>query len=113
MTARWDGVESERSPWYDLRKGGKAMVTLFAAGNKIGTLADAPKLIEEFINRNYPIEFRNEAGELVGNFVPVQTPTSVDPGVPWEPDLTREEIERRVAEPGLTYDEVKKRLGWE
>lgn len=90
------------------------MVTLFAAGNKIGNLSDAPELIAEFIERNYPIEFRNEAGEVIGNFFPVQNRRSPpEPPVPWDPSITREDIERIMKEPGFTFEEVKKRLGWE
>ena len=35
------------------------MVTLHVGGQKVGTLADAAKLIPEFIDRNHPIEFRD------------------------------------------------------
>lgn len=31
----------------------------------------------------------------------------------WVKAITPEEIERRRAEPGFTFEEVKKRLGWE
>lgn len=89
------------------------MVTLYAAGEKVGTLADAERLISEYIARNYPLEFRDDAGELVGTFIPKQRPLPPEPLIPWEPDITQEEIERRMAEPGLTFEEVKKRLGWE
>jgi hypothetical protein len=89
------------------------MVTLYVAGQKVGTLADAGKLISEYITRNIPVEFRDDSGELVGQFFPVQRPTPPEPLIPWEPEVTREEIERRLAEPGLPFEEVKKRLGWE
>jgi hypothetical protein len=90
------------------------MVTLYAAGQKVGTLADAEKLIPEYIARNYPLELRDDAGEVVGTFIPrQQPPLPPEPLIPWEPDVTREEIGRRMAEPGLAFEEVKKQLGWE
>lgn len=89
------------------------MVTLFVAGQPVGTLADAEKLIPEFITRNYPIEFRDDSGELVGTFFPKQRPTPPEPLVPWDPTITQADLDRIAAEPGFTFEEVKKRLGWE
>lgn len=89
------------------------MVSLYVAGEKVGTLADAEKLIAEFIGRKVPIEFRDDSGEVVGRFLPVQKPTPADPLVPWDPTMTREDLDRIAAEPGFTFEEVKKRLGWE
>lgn len=86
------------------------MVTLHVGGRKIGSWAEGEKLLSEFAARNSSVEFRDEAGELVGTFVPRQVP---EPIIPWEPAVTREEIERRKTEPGLPFEEVKKRLGWE
>jgi hypothetical protein len=88
------------------------MVTLFVAGQPVGTLADAEKLIPEFIARNQRVELRDEAGNSLGTFSPHQPPTPGEPLIPWEPDVTQEELDRRLAEPGLTIDEVRKRLGW-
>ncbi|MCI0703550.1 MAG: hypothetical protein L0241_20915 [Planctomycetia bacterium] len=88
------------------------MVKLFVGGNPVGTLADAEKVIAEVIARNQRIEFRDDSGELVGTFIPRQQPVP-EPIIPWEPDVTQEEIDRRMAEPGFTFEEVKKRLGWE
>lgn len=89
------------------------MVTLYVGGQKVGTLDDAPKLIAEFITHNVPIEFRDDTGELVGTFLPKQPPLPPEPLVPWDPSITQEEIDRRMAGEFLTFDEVKKRLGWE
>ena len=50
------------------------MVTLYVAGQKVGTLADAEKLIPEFIARNIPIELRGDGGELLGKLTPVPPP---------------------------------------
>ena len=41
-------------------------------------------------------ELRDENGKLIGHFVPT------DPPCPWEPDLTEEEIQRRIREPGAS-----------
>jgi hypothetical protein len=89
------------------------MVTLDVAGQKVGTLADAEKLISEFIARNHPIEFRDDNGDLVGTFLPKQKEIPPEPLIPWDPSIIREQIERRRAEPGFTFEEMKKRLGWE
>ena len=89
------------------------MVTLYGRGQKVGTWAADEKLLSELTARNAPVEFRNDNGEVVGTFVPSQPPTPPEPLIPWEPNVTREEIERRKAEPGFTFEEVKKRLGWE
>lgn len=84
------------------------MVTLYVAGRKVAW-ADAEKLFadEDQMPR---AEFRNDAGEVVGLIIP----KSVAPDDPdWVKAITPEEIARRQAEPGYTFDEVKKRLGWE
>ena len=43
--------------------------------------------------------------------IPVTTPP--EPLVPWDPTITQEELDRRLAEPGYTLEELKQRLGWE
>jgi hypothetical protein len=89
------------------------MVKLFVAGNAVGTLDDAGKVLAEFLARNYPVEFRDDSGEVVGMFFPKQKQTPAEPLVPWDPSITQEDLDRIAAEPGYTFDEVKKRLGWE
>lgn len=92
------------------------MVTLYVGGKPIGSIADAGRLLPDLIARRETVEFRNDAGEPVSQLTPVESVTPLPPGeppIPWEPDVTWEEIERRVQEPGYTYEEVKKRLGWE
>jgi hypothetical protein len=88
------------------------MVRLFVAGNPVGTLADAEKIIAEVIARNQPIEFRDDSGELVGTFTPRQPSLPTEPLVPWDPSITQEELDRRASEPGFSIEEVRKRLGW-
>lgn len=89
------------------------MVTLYSGGQRIGTLADAEKLIAEFITRNHPIEFRDDAGNLVGTFLPKQTVFPPEPLVTWDATVTQADIERIRKEPGYTYEEMKQRLGRE
>ncbi|HET6575496.1 MAG TPA: hypothetical protein VFG68_17975 [Fimbriiglobus sp.] len=83
------------------------MVTLYVAGQPVGTWAEAEKLFAEAA-KTQAVEFRDEHGRVIATSVP-----GAEPIIPWEPDVTREEIEDRKAEPGLTFEEVKKRLGWE
>jgi hypothetical protein len=88
------------------------MVMLYVAGKPIGTWAEAEKLLPEFAARNQSVEFRDDAGKSLGTFTPTPGCNPSEPLIPWEPDITREEIDRRIAEPGLTIDEVRERLGW-
>ena len=88
------------------------MVKLFVAGAPVGVLADAVRVLAEGIAKNQSVEFRDEAGAVVGAFVPTPPPTPTEPLVPWDPSITREELDRRAAEPGFSIDEVRKRLGW-
>jgi hypothetical protein len=89
------------------------MISLYVAGQKVGTLADAEKLIPEFIAKNQKVEFRDEAGHSVGTLTPTPPRDPNEPLVPWDPSITQADIERVMAEPVFTFDEVKKRLGWE
>jgi hypothetical protein len=82
------------------------MVTLYVGGQKV-EWADAEKLFAETAGKQ-PIEFRDESGRVIATSVP-----GAEPLIPWEPEVTQEEIDRRMAEPGFTFEEVKKRLGWE
>ncbi|MBX9583238.1 MAG: hypothetical protein K2X87_23285 [Gemmataceae bacterium] len=59
-----------------------------------------------------PAEVRGPDGRVLGRFVPAKPPAPDEPLVPWDPTITREELDRRLAEPGLTIDEVRERLGW-
>ena len=89
------------------------MVTLYVDGKAVGTLADAERLIPEFIAKNVRIEFRDAAGSPVGTFTPTPPLPAGEPLVPWDPSLTQADIDRVLAEPGFTFEEVKKRLGME
>ena len=52
------------------------------------------------------VELRTEGGRPVGRFVPAET------SIPFEEELTREEVDRRIAEPGaMTLAEFWKKMG--
>jgi hypothetical protein len=55
------------------------------------------------------LEIRGEDGKPLGRFVPA---AAKEPICPWEPDLTREDMERRIKEPGgMTLDEFWRKMG--
>ncbi|MBA4067141.1 MAG: hypothetical protein C0501_26235 [Isosphaera sp.] len=84
------------------------MVALYVAGNKVGTAADWEKLLPDFAAWRVVVEFRDDAGRPMGKFVPPE------PICPWEPNLTKEEIDRRVAAGGgMSLAEFWKRMGVE
>ena len=85
------------------------MVTLHVGGKAV-SWADAEKVFADAA-RTEPVEFRDAAGRLLATSVPVVA--AEEPLVPWDPSITQEEIDRRRTEPGFTFEEMKKRLGWE
>jgi hypothetical protein len=84
------------------------MVELYVAGQKAGTVADSDRIIREAAANYQPVEYREPGGRVLGTF----TPAHVEPPCPWDPSITWEEIERRLAGEMLTFDELKKRMGW-
>lgn len=88
------------------------MVELFVAGNPVGTLADAGKVLAQVIATHQTVGFRDATGAVIGAFVPAPALTPAAPLVPWNPAITAEELDRRAAEPGCSIDDVRKRLGW-
>jgi hypothetical protein len=86
------------------------MVNLYVDGALVGTLADAERVLPGLLAGNRRVEFRDESGAAVGTLVP--TPPADEPVVPWDPTVTREELERRATAPGYPIDEVRKLLGW-
>jgi hypothetical protein len=87
------------------------VVTLYVDGKPVGTLADAERLIPECVARNQRVEFRDAAGNPVGTFHPTPPLPPGEPLVPWDPTITQADIDRILAEPGFTFEEVKQRLG--
>ena len=82
------------------------MVTLYVAGQKVGTLADAERLFPELIARNQRVELRDDAGNPIATLNP--TPAR-DPD--WVAAITPEAIEQARAGPFLTLDEYRKQMG--
>lgn len=75
-------------------KGEQNMVALYVDGQKVGTLADAERVIPELIRQSKTVELRDDtSGRKLGAVSP-------EPICPWEPGLTKEEIRRRIGEPG-------------
>lgn len=81
------------------------MVALYVDGAKVGTLADAERLIPELIGNAKTVELREEpSGRRLATLAP-------EPLCPWDPTLTREEIQRRIAEGGMSLSEFRKQMG--
>jgi hypothetical protein len=88
------------------------MVAVYVRGQKVGMLADLEKLLPELTATRQAAELRDDAGTRLCTINPNPDPVPGEPLVPWDPTITREELDRRAAEPGLTIEEVRKRLGW-
>jgi hypothetical protein len=84
------------------------MVMLYVGGKKV-EWAEAEKALAS--TEAGQLELRNDAGEVLGVVVRKIATFEDDPD--WVKAITPEEIERRMAEPGYTFEEMKKRLGWE
>lgn len=83
------------------------MVMLYVAGQKVGTIADTEKLLQEYSAKGVEIEYRDDAGKLLGRMVPPE------PLCPWDPSITREELDRRSARGGMPLAEFWKKMGVE
>ena len=81
------------------------MVTLYVGGQRVGSRAEAEKLFAKTA-RTRPVEFRDEHDAVIATSTPRPEP---DPD--WVKAITPEETARRKAEPGFTFEELKKRLG--
>lgn len=82
------------------------MVVLFVNGEPLAEWSDEEaKLLEGF--QSGRVEFRDNAGKVVARAV-----ASKEPLCPWDPSLTREQVDREIAEGGgKTLDEIWKELG--
>lgn len=83
------------------------MITLYVGGKKVANWNEAEKLFAETA-RSQRIEFRDESGQIIATSMPE---AEDDPD--WVKAITPEETARRMAEPFLTYEEMKQKLGWE
>lgn len=88
------------------------MVALYVGGEKIGLLADLEKLLPEIRAKGQNVEICDDSGRSLAKIYPRGESDPNEPLVPWEPGVTQEELDRRTSQPGLTYEEVKQRLGW-
>ncbi len=84
------------------------MVTLYVGGQKV-EWADAGERFARPPAKGVPIELRDAAGQVVARLKLELAENDPD----WVKAITPEEIARRMAEPGFTFEEVKQRLGWE
>lgn len=57
-----------------------------------------------------PVDLVDHSGRTIGQYIP-QMPPAAEPLCPWEPTLTKEEIDRRVKQGGRPLAEIWKRLG--
>lgn len=82
------------------------MVALYVGGQKV-EWDDAEKVLAGAER----VELRNAAGKVLG-LVVAQPPASED-YPDWVKAITPEEIARRRAGEFVTFDELKKRMGWQ
>lgn len=62
-------------------------------------------LIAELERAKGPVDLKTQSGRMLGKYTP-------EPLIPWEPGVTREEIDRRVRESErTTLAEIWRRLG--
>lgn len=88
------------------------MVVLYVRGNRVGTVEQDPQLLARLIESGEPVEFRTDTGKNLG--MVVRDGGRAGPICPWEPDLTREEIDRRCRESKRSsLSDILKRLGAE
>ncbi|WP_439626264.1 hypothetical protein [Gemmata sp.] len=85
------------------------MVTLYVAGRKVDW-ADAGRVLADRAAFAERIELRDESGQVVNRLRSEFVAFDDDPD--WVKAITPEAIERAKQEPGFTFEEVKKRLGW-
>ncbi len=81
------------------------MVTMYVDGTKIGTLAEADKLIPELLIRLKIVELRDEPS---GRRIALITPEAL---CPWEPTLSHAEIQQRVNAGGMSLNDFRKQAG--
>lgn len=86
------------------------MVVLYVRGARVGTVEQDPQLLARLIESGEPVEFRTDTGRSLGKLVH-EVDRPAEPICPWEPDLTREEIDRRIKEGGTSLAEFWRRVG--
>jgi hypothetical protein len=81
---------------------GTHMVMVYVGGKAV-SWAEAEKLFAEAAPTQ-PVQFGDETGRVFATSEPVPD---------WEAAITPEETARRLAGPGVTFEEAKKMMGWE
>jgi hypothetical protein len=81
------------------------MVTVYVGGKRVGPWAEAEAAFVAALARNELISFRDEHGKVIADI----SPFDVEPD--WVKEITPEETARRMAEPGMTLEEWRKRQG--
>jgi hypothetical protein len=82
------------------------MVAIYIGGQKVGEITLSNEL-RAALEAGEPIECRDDAGQRVRKYV-------AEPYCPWDPTLTREELDRRsAAGGGIPLAEFWKRMGAE
>ena len=88
------------------------MVTITIGGKKVGEVA-LPDDVRTALAASADVTLRDDAGNPFGRIVPEPHRSPNEPIIPWEPGVSRAELDARDARPGLSFDEVRRRLGWE
>ena len=84
------------------------MVMLYVGGHLMGRLPQDADVLTKLVAAGERVEFRDETGKRVARVLPDNEPL-----VPWDPSISQADLDRIAAEPGVPFEEVKKRLGWE
>ncbi len=83
------------------------MIEFFVDGAKAGNLVENLALLMRFLEGSQTVEFRTRDGRSLGEFRPSQAAV-----VPWNPNITATELDRRAAEPGgMALNQFWKRMG--
>jgi hypothetical protein len=83
------------------------MVLLYVNGSQVGSLDENPDLFKLLVESGQLVEFRTSEGKTLGEFTPKHLYL-----VPWNPTITKEELDRRAAGPeGMTLNEFWKQMG--
>ena len=73
------------------------MVTIYVRGERIGPISDTATLTR-LLEAGEPVELKNDAVRTIGQFRPNVQTIPATPLVPWDPTITREDLDRMSAE---------------
>lgn len=83
------------------------MVKIFFRGKEVGTLDENPDELRTLLDGGATLDVVNDAGRVLASLRP-----EAEPLVPWEPTVSKAELDRRAAEPGgMPLDEFWKQMG--